>query len=104
MFVTAPFFDTHKTVKELQKSGFTEEQAEGHVKILSEIIKDNLATKSDLQKMENELKIEMKKMENSLQKEIYKTRTETIKWVAGMLLAQVIAQMAGFIALIKLIK
>ncbi|KPA09416.1 hypothetical protein MHK_010381 [Candidatus Magnetomorum sp. HK-1] len=94
MLVT-PFFDTHENIKLLTKSGFSEEQAEGQVKVVSNLIENNLATKTDLQQLENKLTIKLQEMDNRMQKieskmltEILHSRSETIKWVAGMMVAQ----------------
>jgi len=101
----ANYFDTHENVKILIESGFSEKQAEGQVKVVSNLIESNLATKHDLQQMENKLlteilhtKHDLQQMENKLLTEILHTRSETIKWVAGMM----VAQAAVFVAILKL--
>ena len=102
----ANYFDTHENVKILIESGFSEKQAEGQVKVVSNLIESNLATKHDLQQMENKLlteilhtKHDLQQMENKLLTEILHTRSETIKWVAGMM----VAQAAVFVAILKLL-
>jgi len=86
MFI-ANHFDTHENIKILIDSGFSEKQAEGQVKVVSNLIESNLATKHDLQQMESKLLTE-----------ILHIRSETIKWVAGMM----VAQAAVFVAMLKL--
>ena len=133
MYMDSPMiFDTHQSVKELIKSGFTEGQAEGQVKLIITIIEDKLATKADLKKLEAVLRSDMEKletslrgdmqkiearlrgemqkmdaslrsdmqtMENKLLTEILHTRSEIIKWVAGLM----VAQLAFIAALIKIV-
>jgi hypothetical protein len=97
MFI-ANYFDTHENIKILMDSGFSEKQAEGQVKVVSKLIESNLATKHDLQQMESKLENKMQHMESKLLTEILHVRSETIKWVAGMM----VAQAAVFVAILKL--
>lgn len=72
-------FDTHKFIKEFQKAGFKEEQAETIVKILVETRNfdlDKLATKDQLQNVEERLSTKIHMMESSL-----------IKWNIGTIIA-----------------
>ena len=70
-------FDTLKFVKRLKAAGFDESQAEALSDVqkesLTEILDTTLATKSDIIRLE---------------KEIASSKSEIIKWVAGMLVAQ----------------
>ena len=43
-------FDTHKFIKQMIATGFTEEQAETQVYLLSEILDTQLSTKADVAK------------------------------------------------------
>ena len=90
----------------------TEEQ----VKIISNLIEDKLATKNDLLEVENsitlklkqidssmtirlkEIENKMQQMENKMLTEILHTRSDLIKWVAGLM----IAQAAVFVAMFKI--
>lgn len=83
----AILFDTHAYVKKLKAVGFTEEQAEAQASTLADIVEDKLATKSDL-----------KELENILRREMAELKTDLVKWVAGML----VAQAAVIAALVKL--
>ena len=81
-------FDTLAFVKRLKNAGFDEAQAEAlseaQKESLTEILDTTLATKSDIVRLE---------------KEIASSKTEIIKWVAGMLVIQ-----AGVVAaLVKLL-
>ena len=92
-------FDTLAFVKQLKAAGFDEAQAEAlsnaHKKSLNDIIEDRLATKKDLKELEFGLKSDIIRLE----KEIASSKTEIIKWVAGMLVVQ-----AGVVAaLVKLL-
>jgi hypothetical protein len=46
------FFDTHAFVKELEKAGFSEQQAEVLANKQAELIENRLATKKDLESLE----------------------------------------------------
>jgi hypothetical protein len=53
--MTAITFDTLLHAKKLQEKGFTAEQAEAQVELLKEVIDNNLATKSDIDKINNKI-------------------------------------------------
>jgi hypothetical protein len=96
--MTTLTFDTLTYVKRLRAVGVPEEQAEIQAETMKELITEQLATKLDLKELETNLKRDMKEMELRLENKIADSRTETIKWVAAMLVAQ-----AGLIAaLVKL--
>ncbi len=63
-------FDTLEYSEKLQAVGFTSKQAKVQSEAIKNLIEDNLATKRDLKEMELRIK------------------SDIIKWVAGMLLAQ----------------
>ncbi|MEO5331618.1 MAG: CCDC90 family protein [Magnetococcus sp. YQC-5] len=41
-------FDTHKFIKQMMATGFTEQQAESQVNLLAEILNNQLSTKADV--------------------------------------------------------
>ncbi|MEO5340877.1 MAG: CCDC90 family protein [Magnetococcus sp. MYC-9] len=53
-------FDTHKFVKQMIATGFTEEQAEAQVRLLSEILHTQLSTKADVAKVDHHV-LELKR-------------------------------------------
>jgi len=81
-------FDTLAYAKKLLAVGFTQQQAEVQAQTFAEVIEERLATKRDLKEMEMQLDLKLQEM-----------KTDTIKWVAGMLLAQA----ALIAALVKLL-
>lgn len=103
-------FDTHVYVKKLKAAGFSEEQAEVLASTQADLIDERLATKNDLneldlahkhdikeletslrhdmKEMETGLKHDMREMELRLESKIVEQKSETIKWVAGMLMGQ----------------
>jgi hypothetical protein len=85
-------FDTHESVKRLIKAGFTERQAEEQTQLLSETLRDviegSLTTKQDLKEVELKLQKEIKETELRLELKIAQAKNDTLKWVAGFLLAQ----------------
>jgi hypothetical protein len=52
-------FNTLRYAKMLQEVGFSKDQAEKSIEILSEIMEDKLATKEDLQLLKSDLTIRM---------------------------------------------
>lgn len=59
-------FDTLKYSKVLEGVGVSREQAEAHIRIISEIVEGDLATKQDIQSLERSTKQEIEKLENKL--------------------------------------
>ncbi len=82
--ISGVFFDTHATVKKLKRAGFSEMQAETQTEILSDLIRDELATKRDLKELETRLMAEIHKVKA----EIHKVKAETVKWMLTSSLAQ----------------
>ncbi len=74
-------FDTFENVKRLKAVGFTEEQALEQTKIISELIENRLATKQDIKELELTMKAD-------LERGLSAAKSDIIKWVAGMLVAQ----------------
>lgn len=79
-------FNALKYTEELEKAGFTRQQAEISVKVLIEVMNDNFATKSDLKdanlvlradlrEMETVLRSDMREMDASLRTEISRVET-----------------------------
>jgi hypothetical protein len=92
-------FDTLRYTKKLRAAGVPDQQAEVQAETLAEIVEERLATKRDLKEVEVALKRDLKELEAalkrdikdlevSLKREISEIKSETIKWVAGMLIAQ----------------
>jgi DNA-binding transcriptional MerR regulator len=115
--MSAVAFDTLKFAKRLKEAGFTESQAEALASAQVDLIEANLATKSDMfglkgdiKEVEASLTRDIKEVEAKLTRDIESLRAEvkhdlreldhglriamaeakasTIKWVAGLLLAQ----------------
>ena len=81
-------FDTHRFVKRLTESGFTERQAETLAEEHVALLNANLATKADIAKVEAGLKAD-----------IASVKADLLKWMFGALIAQ-----GGLIvALVKLL-
>ena len=72
--------DIPNAVKELTDSGISKKQAEAISRVLTESLEthEDLATRNDLQLLDF-----------SIKKDIAETKADIIKWVAGMLVAQV---------------
>ena len=69
--------DTLNIYSRLKSTGLSEESAKEIAEVFQETIEEKLATKNDLELVKNELK-----------KEIAESKADTIRWVAGMLVAQ----------------
>ncbi len=70
-------FDTHRFVKRLTGTGFTEAQAEALADEQAGLLDSNLATKRDLLKLEGDLERQMAELKSDL-----------LKWMIGALIAQ----------------
>lgn len=103
-------FDTLAYAKELREAGVPEPQAEAHVRGIARIVDDQLATKRDIEELKiatkrdiEDLKISTKRdlteLELRLKAEIEIAKTDMIRWVGGML----VAQAAVIAALVKLL-
>lgn len=83
-------FDTHKIIDKLQRRGFSKDQAEGVIEVLTE---NEFVTSSALDD-------QTKKIENVIITQIANKHVAMMKWITGVL----IAQAAAIVALQELIK
>ena len=104
--MTAAMFDTHAYVKKLTAAGVSEQQAEVHAEVLADVLDSHFASKHDIaevnrsiQELAASTQRDMKQLEVSLRHEIAESaaalrrelaevRADTLKWMAGLLLAQ----------------
>ena len=103
-------FDTHRFVKRLTESGFTEKQAETLAEEHVALLNGNLATKADLANVEAGLKADIEALrlatradlaavKADLQRDIEAVKADLLKWLFGAMIAQ-----GGLIvALVKLL-
>ncbi len=99
-------FDTHRFVKRLTDSGFTERQAETLAEEHVALLNGNLATRADVAKIEAKIeelrrgtKADIAKVEAKVEAKIESSKAELLKWMVGALVAQ-----GGLIvALVKLL-
>lgn len=99
-------FDTLKYANKLKRSGVSEEQAEGMTEAMRQVLESqDIATKQDVEleteTLRKEIEVVRKEIE-VVRKEIEVAKTETIKWVAGMLFTQTGILLAAIIAVIKI--
>ncbi len=59
-------FNTLKYAKMLEEVGFSRDQAETSIKILVEIMEDNLASKQDLQELKKDLQYSISQLESKV--------------------------------------
>ena len=95
-------FDTHRFVKRLTETGFTEQQAETLADEHVALLNANLATKADIAKIEADietLRQETKADIAKVEARIETAKSDLMKWMIGALIAQ-----GGLIvALVKLL-
>lgn len=88
-------FDTHKFIRRLKESGIDEKQAEAIVEGFSEAQSEGKPVTNDY------LDTKLFLIKEQLTLEIEKTRSDTIKWDAGLLIAQGVL-IATFVKLFSL--
>ena len=94
--MTSITFDTLAFTEELAAAGVPEQQAKVQARAISKVlVSQKLATKADIGIIQKE----MIAMEERLRREIAETKSELLKWVIGLLLAQT----GIIIAVLKLI-
>ena len=92
-------FDTHRFVKRLTRTGFTEEQAEALADEQVALLNSNLATrenllrleasqKQQLAELEGRQKQQMTELEGRLQRQMAELKADLLKWMIGALIAQ----------------
>ena len=79
-------FDTHRFVKHLTESGFTEQQAEALAEEQTDLLNGNLATKTDIA---------------LVKADIVQAKYETIKWTIGIVLAVAALQTTVIVQLLS---
>ena len=80
--------DTLNIYNRLKATGLPEESAKEIAEVFRETIDEKLATKNDLELAKSELKKDIELLRSELRKEIAESKAGTIRWVAGMLVAQ----------------
>ncbi len=99
-------FDTHRFVKRLTESGFTEKQAETLAEEHVALLNTNLATKADIARIEagmdalrQETRADIESLRQETRAAIEAVKVDLLKWLFGALIAQ-----GGLIvALVKLL-
>ena len=60
-------FDTHRAIQNLKAAGIAEAQAEAVVALFSSAFVDNVATKADIQQLEQKLEYEVRSIRSDMQ-------------------------------------
>ncbi|WP_440862512.1 DUF1640 domain-containing protein [Symbiopectobacterium purcellii] len=81
-------FDTHAFVKKLTTAGMPEAQAEILAQEQANLIENRLATKLDIVTLEKNIEMQLSKIRSDVDTKIETTKSDIIKWVAGLLIAQ----------------
>lgn len=69
-------FDSLKYAKILEDSGLPREQAETHIRVLNDLLEDEMATKQDLMDVKSELKSEISNLESRMNLEFVNVRAD----------------------------
>ena len=92
-------FDTHRFVKNLTASGFTEAQAEALANEQAHLLDSNLATKADILAMKSDvlaMKSDIREVRSDLEVKIEQVKSDLLTWTVGALTAHA-ALIAGMI-------
>ena len=88
-------FDTHRFVKNLTASGFTEKQAEALANEQVQLLNANLATKSDILAIKAdilaikaELEVKIETIKSDLEVKIETVKSDLLKWMVMAMIAQ----------------
>ena len=106
-------FDTHRFVKNLTESGFTEQQAEALAKEQVQLLNSNLATKVDILAIKADIeavKAEVEKVKSGvetvkaeLEAKIEASKVDLLKWMVTAMIAQGTLIVALVVAFVKLL-
>lgn len=95
-------FDTHRFVKRLTETGFTEAQAEALADEQVNLLNSNLATKQDILVLKKDIlatKQDILALKADLERRMAEDKADLLKWMIGAL----VAQGGVIVALIKLL-
>ncbi len=81
-------FDTHRFVKRLTESGFTEKQAETLAEEHVALLNSNLATKADIESLRQETKAGIEALRHETVATIAGVKADLVKWLFGGMIAQ----------------
>jgi len=81
-------FDTHRFVKRLTQTGFTEAQAEALADEQVTLLNSNLATKRDLLELKGDLERQMTELKGDLERQLAKVKADmlVLKWMVGLVI------------------
>ena len=86
MTVAIPF-DTHRFVKNLMQNGFSERQAEALAEEQITLLNENLATKVDIEALQQATKVDIEALQQATKKDIEALRQATKKDIEALRLA-----------------
>ena len=92
-------FDSHRFVRNLTASGFTERQAEALANEQVQLLNGNLATKTDLASVQTNLEAKLAGVKADLEVKIANVQANLLKWM----FAALIAQASVVVTLVKLL-
>ncbi|WP_423910532.1 hypothetical protein [Candidatus Spongiihabitans sp.] len=92
---------THRFIKHLTETGFTEQQAEALADEQVRFINANLASKEDIARIEAALKTDITRVEANLKVDIAQARHEVTKWMVGVVLGVAAVQTTLIVGLLS---
>lgn len=113
--MTAITIDTYALISTLKEAGVPEQQAKAQIDAMAKFVEvareqiehdhklDDVATKRDLKELETALKRDIRELELGLNNKISDSKTETIKWVAAIVVGTGVAQIFAIIGVLKLL-
>ena len=99
-------FDTHRFVKNLTESGFTEQQAEALAKEQVQLLNSNVATKVDIQAIKADIEVVKANVETvkaELEAKIEAAKVDLVKWMVTAMVAQGTLIVGLVVAFVKLL-
>ena len=81
-------FDTHRFVKRLTDTGFTEAQAEALADEQVNLLNGNLATKRDLAELGAATERDLAELGAATKRDLAELKAELLKWMIGAMIAQ----------------
>lgn len=101
--MTAILFDTLKVVEQLEKAGYSSQQAKAHASVLVEVmsdeaerVADKFATKSDFTQELAAIRAEVNSLHQDMKVLNSDTKAEIVRWVVGVGMLQM-ALIAGLV-------
>ena len=88
MMAGATVFDTHRFVKNLTASGFTDTQAEALADEFVHLLNSNLGTGTGMAEVKSDLEITLEQFKSDLEMKLEQFKSDILKWMFTAMTAQ----------------